>query len=463
MTEASTRTGSGSVWSVVLARFEQHAPASVMARTALEHALPADWIDTVFEAERQRQYSRELLFSTVVELMTLVSLGLRPSLHAAARQMGDLPVSLASLYDKVNHTEPGILRALVQGSAQRLAPVMAAVGTCPALPGYQLRVLDGNHLPGSEKRLAVLRGHRGAALPGQSIVVYDPDSGLVSDLIAGEDAHQSERTLAIPVLQAAGPGQAWIADRHFCTRTLLVGWDEAGASFIVREHTRHPRLAQRGERRCCGCTDTGTVHEQAITLEGFAKLWRCIELRLDAPTEDGETTIRLWTNLPAWVSAAQVAALYRRRWTIEGMFQRLESVLHSEVASLGHPRAALLGFAVSLLAYNVLALIGRCVEQAHQHPTAPPPDVSLFHLAVSVTSGYQGMLIVLPPEHWTVWRHAEPAAVAKRLLQLARQIDPKRVATSKRKPKCRQPKGYVDGKTARAHVATARVLAQATP
>ena len=179
-----------------------------MARTALDHALSPDWIDAVFEAERQRQYSRELMFSTVVELMMLVSLGLRPSLHAAARQMGNLPVSLASLYDKVNHTEPGILQALVQGSAQRLAPVMAHMGVQPGLAGYELRVLDGNHLPGSEKRLAVLRGHRGAALPGQSIVVYDPDSGLVTDMIAGEDAHQSERTLAIPVLQGASTALA---------------------------------------------------------------------------------------------------------------------------------------------------------------------------------------------------------------------------------------------------------------
>lgn len=241
------------------------------------------------------------------------------------------------MYDKVNHTEPGILRALVQGSAQRLAPVIADLGTGSALPGYQLRVLDGNHLPGSEKRLAALRGHRGAALPGQSIVVYDPDSGLVTDLIAGEDAHQSERTLALPVLQRAGPGQVWIADRHFCTRTLLAGWDEAQASFIVREHAKHPRLASRRDWRCCGRADTGTVHEQEITLEGSAKSWRCIELRLDAPTEDGETTIRLWTNLPAWVSAAQVATLYRRRWRIEGMFQRLESVLHSEIASPAIP------------------------------------------------------------------------------------------------------------------------------
>jgi hypothetical protein len=135
-------------------------------------------------------------------------------------------VSLASLYDKVNHTEPGILRALVQGAAEWLAPVMAALPADPSLPGYELRVLDGNHLPGSDKRLAALRGHRGAALPGQSIVVYDPDSGLVVDLIAGEDAHQSERTLAIPVLERANrrsfglptaisaPARCWRAGRR---------------------------------------------------------------------------------------------------------------------------------------------------------------------------------------------------------------------------------------------------------
>jgi len=37
----------------------------MMARTAPEHALPARWIDEVFDEHRQRQYSRELLFSTL--------------------------------------------------------------------------------------------------------------------------------------------------------------------------------------------------------------------------------------------------------------------------------------------------------------------------------------------------------------------------------------------------------------
>src|SRR3954447_14137711 len=120
--------GSWTIWTSVLEQFERHAPASVMARVALEHALPSKWIDMAFEEHRQRQYSRELLFSTVIELVTLVSLGLRPSLHAAARTPENLPVSLGALYDKVNRTEPAILRALVRGSAERLRPVAAGWG-----------------------------------------------------------------------------------------------------------------------------------------------------------------------------------------------------------------------------------------------------------------------------------------------------------------------------------------------
>src|SRR4051812_37022561 len=325
-----------------------------MARVALERALPGDWIDTAFEEHRERQYSRELLFPTVIELVTLVSLGLRPSLHAAARNLETLPVSLTALYDKVNRTEPAILRALVRGSAERLGPVAAALGTGASLPGWQLRVLDGNHLPASEKRLAPLRGHRGAALPGHSLVVYDPDRGLVTDILPIEDAYQSERAAVGPLLDSAQPGQLWIADRQFCTRTILLGWQAAQASFLVREHGRHPQLAAEGSWRACGRTETGAVREQRIELAGAAASWRRIELTLDTPTQAGERVIRLWSNLPEWVEAGQIARLYRMRWGIEGMFQRLEAALHSEIRSLGHPRAALLRFAAPVPSFNLL-------------------------------------------------------------------------------------------------------------
>lgn len=438
-----------------------------MARLVLERALPAQWIDEVFDQHRQRQYPRELLFSTVVELMTLVTLGLRPSLHAAARQMDrQLPVSLAALYDKVNRTEPAILRALVQGSAQRLAPVAGALSGQASLPGWQLRVFDGNHLPASEKRLAALRGFRGAALPGHTLVVYDPDSALVCDIAACEDAHESERTVVMPLLEHAQPKQVWMGDRHFCTHAILQRLSQAGAGFIVREHSRHPRLAGFGPWSCYERIETGRVREQRIdlALEGDTQAgqsgtsWRRIEIELGEPTESGDHVIGLWSNLPADIDAVTLARLYRKRWRIEGMFQRLESVLHSEIKSLGRPRAALLGFAVAVLAYNVVALLQRVVEQAH-HAKHPKLEVSTYHLAQHIKSGYEGLTIALPPEHWpSISDDDDVQELVRRLLRLARHIPAGQVATSKRGPKIYKDKGYVDGKIARSHVSTARVL-----
>jgi hypothetical protein len=119
--------------------------------------------------------------------------------------------------------------------------------------------------------------------------------------------------------------------------------------------------------------ETGEVREQRICPEALQVTWRRTELTLDESTDADDVVIRLWSNLPDEVSAAQIAQLYRKRWHLEGMFQRLESVLHSEIRSLGHPRAALLGFAVAVLAYNVLAVLKRGVEQRRMTPPMANP------------------------------------------------------------------------------------------
>jgi len=235
--------------------------------------------------------------------------------------------------------------------------------------------------------------------------------------------------------------QRFARDRHFSTRAVLGGWDAARAGFVVRE--------------------------QAITVAEAPTPWRRVELALHTPTKAGEAAIRLWSNLPEEISAAQIAALYRTRWrverspspAIEGMFQRLERVLHSEIRSRSHPRAALLRFAVALLAYNVLALLQRCVEQVHWEQE-PPPEVSTYHLALRIRSSYEGPLITLPPEQWPS-HDGDPTTLADRLLRLARNIDPRQGVTSNRGPKITKTRGYVDRAIARAHVSTARVLAQA--
>lgn len=185
----------------VLARFVEQCPVVVLARLALQRAISAEWVDSVFEAHRDTQDTRELLFSTVVDLMSLVALGVHPSLHAAARQAiaeGTLGVSVTALYDKGNHAAPAVLRAVVAGSGARFAPVVTRVRpAAPLVAGYRVRAVDGNHLPATEHRVGPLRALRAPVLPGLALVVYDLATDLVVDLVPGEDAHAGERVLRL--------------------------------------------------------------------------------------------------------------------------------------------------------------------------------------------------------------------------------------------------------------------------
>jgi hypothetical protein len=64
-------------------KFVNGSPVSVMVRGILEHVLPAQEIDDLFKQTAERQYTKELLFSSVVELMSTVVCRMRPSVHAA--------------------------------------------------------------------------------------------------------------------------------------------------------------------------------------------------------------------------------------------------------------------------------------------------------------------------------------------------------------------------------------------
>ena len=450
----------------MLKRFVEQAPVAVMARLGLQRAISADWVNEVFERHSDTQYTRELLFSTVVDLMSLVALGVRPSLHAAAQKAPDLSVSLTALYDKVNRVEPNVVQALVRGSAERLAPVMASLrkGHVPCLPGWHVRIVDGNHLPASEKRLAPLRGFRGAALPGQSLVVFDPDVGVVIDLVPCEDGHASERGLLAPLLAASQPGELWIGDRLFCTRAAILSAHARGAAVLFRETKVNPNPTPIGRRRRIGRIETGVVYEQRVTIpiedgeDGVEELeLRRIELVLDTSTTDGDTVIRLLTTLPKSVGARAVARLYRKRWTIEALFGRLEAALHSEVRTLGYPRAALLAFGLAVIAFNVLAVIEAAVAAVHDLEAAEI-EVSTYYVADDVRSDYGGMLIAIGASVWSAFDDQTPAALARTLREVASHVDPRKLRKHPRGPKPKTSKGYVSRAAVRRHVATARVL-----
>jgi IS4 transposase len=454
------------ILSGVLERFKQKSAITVMAQMGMARALDSKWIDTLFEQHSNSQYTRELLFSTTVDLMSLVSLGLSPSVHAAAKSMGkQLSVAVQSVYNKLNGMEPQVVRALVNGSAERLVPVVQALEPkrAVAAKGFRLRIVDGNHLAASEKRLKLLRNFRGAALPGQSLVVYDPDLSLVLDMLPCEDAHTQERLLMQSILTRAVPGELWLADRNFCTAPIILGMIERQTHFLIREHAANPNPAVVSKLRHIGRVETGTVYQQTVSIEdgnGVTHRLRRIEVHLKTATDDGAKIIRLLSNVPASkLSAQKLAQLYRSRWRIEAMFQRLEAVLQSEIKTLGQPRAALFGFGVAVLAYNILSMLLTAVRIQHADTLKKSAmELSVYYIALEIRANYAGMMIATDAGDWQRYESLSTKEFAKALLALAAHIKPQYLRSYPRKPKVRKKKGYVSKRAVQKHIATSRVI-----
>ena len=144
----------------VFERFVQDSPVSVMVRGLLENTLSPRFLDELFANAAELQYTRTLLFSSVVDLMGLVVNRIQPAVnsayHARAKTIG---VSLKSVYNKLDNLETGISAAMVGTTAERLETVVTTMGGAlpPLLPGYRIKILDGNHLAATEHRIKELR------------------------------------------------------------------------------------------------------------------------------------------------------------------------------------------------------------------------------------------------------------------------------------------------------------------
>jgi IS4 transposase len=481
------------------ALFVKAAPATVLIRGVLENIFSVGRLNAIFEDAAQSQYTRDLAFSSVVRLMSQVVMRIQPSVHAAYRQQAEeLGVSAKCVYDKMDGLEPGVSQELVRRLAREMELVIRTMGGAlpPRVEGLRTRILDGNHLAATDRRLGALRGQTGAALPGQSLAVLDPELRLIVDLFPCEDAHTQERALLGQVLQTVQAGDLWIEDRNFCTTSFLFGLHQRHAFFIVRQHGKSLRWEPVSEPAYVGEIASGRVFEQQVRLRdehGGELVARRIRIDLNEPTRDGETVIHILTNLrPEQANALRVAEWYSDRWQVETAFQELTVDLACEVSTLGYPKAALFAFATAVSCYNAFsvtkaALRAAAVEpvssepaasapgiapaacQANCQPAAPPPgkpvptaarsavdDLSTYYLADEIAGTWRGMMVVLPDAFWErKFAGLAPPELARGLMDLVRGAD---LSKYQKRPRTRKPSRRVPPRKPGSHVSTARML-----
>ena len=276
-----------------------------------------------------------------------------------------------------------------------------------------------------------------------------------------EDGHAQERSLIPQVLQLVEADQLWIEDRNFCTLGLLFGMARRGAAFVVRQHGQLPgELLGRAHRT--GTTRSGPVYEQAMQVRdpasGETMRIRRITIQLKVATRDGDTELHILSNVPSGrASAAHLARVYGKRWSIETAFFEITTTLSCEINTLGYPKAALFTFCLALLAYNAVSLIKAALRSEHGRKKIND-EVSSYYLSLEIGRTYDGMMIAIPAPHWAFFRELSAHAFADALRELASSVDLSRYQKHPRGPKKKPPERtpYQNGK----HVSTAKLIAQ---
>ena len=151
-----------------------------------------------------------------------------------------------------------------------------------------------------------------------------------------------------------------------------------------------------------------------------------------------------------------MAELYRERWTIEGLFQDLTTILRCEVNTLAYPKAALFGFCVALASSNVYATVKASLRAVHGVDKVER-EVSDYYLGEEISGKYEGMMIAIPERCWRPFAAYPAPKLATLLRGLARNA---RLARFQKHPRgLKKPKPRRTRFAKAKHISTARLLA----
>ncbi|WP_006787666.1 transposase [Thiorhodospira sibirica] len=431
-----------------------------MIRALFERCLDPVKLDAWFDANSEQQYTRNLLFSSLFRLMTKVVLRQQTSIYAAyPADKESIPVSVTSVYNKLNGLSIETSAQWVTYGAEQASALIDELDGArePLLPGFRVKVLDGNCLGAREHRLKETRHHKAAPLPGKTLAVFDPAKELIIALYPCEDAYTQERALLGAGLADVEPDDLWLADRNFCTHGFLRGVADRGGYFLIRAHEQ-VRFDPLEPMREIGQTETGSVAEQWVELtgkEGRRVRLRRIRIRLNEPTRDGDDRIDLFTTVPAQsADAVYLADLYLERWCVETAFLHLTKALRCEVDTLAHPPAALFAFACAVITYNVLSVAKAALRVAHGEEA---DNLSGYYMARHISNTAESLCEIVDSEDWTVFHTLAVVDFAAWLLAQAERTKLSRYHKAKRGPKKPAPQRSHD--RTKPHVSVARLLA----
>lgn len=442
----------------IFEKFADQRPIAVLGKMSVHAIFSNEMIDRIFVETSKSQYTKELAFSACARLLGEVALLGTSSVNSAYKRLdASIAVSISAVYQKLRNVEPAVCQALVEVPAAKAVALVYRLKSARKQPiaGYKLRIIDGNYLARSERRIKELRDSNVASIPGMSMVVYDYATELITELRVDEDGHANERKLTPALWDIAQEGDLFLADRLYCTYSVIDILNQRKSKFLIRHHGLIPLHFLGPEVKGCSRCKTGKVSFRKVEL----KANRCvtaITITRDKPTKDGKSQVVLLTNIEVTKElAVQLADLYLKRWKIEEAFRQLTEYLSCEVRALGYPRAALLAFSLAITAYNCL----RCIKAAvanHFGTEETDEKLSMFYVGQELKQTMGGLEVAIDNGYWKQYESMSIEELAENMKHVAKRIRFERYQKSPRSPK---KKKIPVKRKSHIHAATADILA----
>jgi hypothetical protein len=370
----------------------------------LDFTFDDDFLKGVFDRHRGRSYEDTITFPLFVHLIADALLGHHGSAHQTfqdARQGETLKATVQAAYGKLRRVPLQLSMGLFAETANRLREIAAPVVANPlpaSLAEFRSRAFDGKKVKFLAKRLKALRGLKGNIFGGKLLVVQDMATQQAIAVEAVPDGEAADNPLVPAVVARVralsdGP-RLWVGDRAFCDFKLLGLLAADPDQFVIRYNTScgfHPDASQQIRT---GIDDAQRPFQEEWGWLGKPNNPHRIRVRKITVSRDGKDPLILVTSLldADRYPAIDLLTLYRGRWGIEVMFQRVVQTFDLRALIGCTPQATVFQAVLCLLLYNSTLIIRDHVAVgAKQEPKSVSLDL-LFDDVVRDLTAWNGVI-----------------------------------------------------------------------
>lgn len=359
-----------------------------------QFVLGDEHLNAVFRQHRGRSLERVISFPLFVKLIgdaLLEHEGIGHQAFTRAIESGQLEASPQAASGKLHRVPPGLSCGFLADSTARLRDVFpeGVISPVPeSLRDFRVINLDGKKIKHLPKRLLPARKVRGHVYGGKLLVAMDQRSGLTLAMETDLDGEGADTPLVPGLLAqlrsraAESEKRLYVEDRQFCD-LVQPGLLEENEFFLVR-YQKKVGFHRDGTRAVRSGKDSqGLRYEEEWGWLGPAHDPRRVYVRRITLFRPGDEDVVVATNL--WDAdaypAADLLTVYRHRWDIETLFERVTEVFHLRHLISSTPQATIFQAAYCFLISNFFVVIRAYLAEGQQRD---PEAISTYQVQYDV-------------------------------------------------------------------------------